>query len=121
MRPPAARSPAVIVLAAIAGAEALALVAATLLWQPAFRGMFADFGTATLPLVTRLVLGPAWPLGAAAVVVGLTAAAVRARGATRRAVVLLIAALVVGAAAGAAMLVGTYLPIFEVSRAIRVD
>ena len=57
MSPPPGRRPVDLVLLAFAGAEVLALVIATVAWQPTWRALMADFGSSPATF-TRVVLGP---------------------------------------------------------------
>jgi hypothetical protein len=45
----------------------------------AFRGMYADFGTKQLPLVTRIALSPAWRYGAPIAIAALLVLAIAKR------------------------------------------
>jgi len=90
------------------------------LWvAPAFEAMFRDFGAASVPALTRLVLSRWLPLGlAATTAVGPVLACIPAIPiAYRRGV--LVAALVFGCAAVGVCLVGLYAPIFALAGAIK--
>ena len=48
----------------VALADAVLLVALAALVAPALRAMYAEFEPTTLPMMTRIALGPAWQVGA---------------------------------------------------------
>jgi len=112
------RRPIVLVLSALAGLEVVALLGLMVAWQPQVRGMLRDFG-GTLPLFTRLVLTRAWALGAVLLVAALTGTALGTAARPRVPVAVLIAAVTLGLAAGAAIVVGSYMPIFQLAGAVR--
>jgi hypothetical protein len=87
--------------------------------QPGYRAMFRDFGSGTLPLITRIMLNPLTLIIAAVLPMGFVAEGVlrqRSEGAQlARCVVAMVGAagLVVG------FLVALYLPMFKLAGEIR--
>jgi hypothetical protein len=99
-------------------AVALLPLLAMLLRGAAFVAMYQDLGDVQLPLLTRIVLHPAWRIGVPCVVIAL-ALAVLVRRPSYRYAMLAVAALAVLAAV--ASCVGTYLPVYELAGNIRAD
>ena len=120
MSPPPGRRPVDLVLLAFAGAEVLALVIATVAWQPTWRALMADFGSSPATF-TRVVLGPAFALGGAAAVATLAVVGALSHRRPRLALALLIVALTVGVLVGAAIVLGSYAPVFQMGNAIRAE
>lgn len=83
-----------------------------------FGAMFADFGNhpESLPLPTRVAIGPWCPVGLGLVVLGLAFAGAQPERGRRAATV---AAIALGLAALAGLLWGVYLPIFELAGKIK--
>ena len=113
-------APADFVSLAITGAALAALVLAATVWIPSMAKMFDDFG-GTLPRLTRLVASRLWLPGCAVpLALGAAAAAlIPERPAKRTALLVTVAALAVLAVA--ATVVGVYLPLFQLSSAVRAD
>jgi len=119
VEPRARLGPPDFVLLAFSGAALLALVALGAVWLPSMSRMYADFGGA-LPPLTRLVLSRVYLVGCALAIVAASAggALVPAR---RPRLALLIVALTIAVLAVAAVVVGAYLPLFQLSAAVRAD
>ncbi|MBX3247544.1 MAG: hypothetical protein KF901_10240 [Myxococcales bacterium] len=93
------------------GALVAALVFMALLWAPAWREVFADFGGA-LPLFSRVVLSAAWLWSCVGAVLVMIGAGVRS---VPRRHLWLALALVVGSASLLATIAGIYMPIFDLA------
>ncbi len=103
----------------LTGVLAAALLAFPLVVAPAFRNMFADFGSGPLPLLTRWSLSGWFPGALGALVLSgpvlgcIPAVPLRYR---RR---VLVATFVVGCASVALCVTGVYLPVFELAGKIK--
>ncbi|MBI5482421.1 MAG: hypothetical protein HY906_26435 [Deltaproteobacteria bacterium] len=119
-RPRQPFGPADFVSLAITGAALAALVLLATVWLPSMAKMFDDFG-GTPPRLTRLVLASFWAPGCA-LFLGLGAAAaalIPSRRALRTA--LLVAVAVLAVLAAATVVLGVYLPVFQLAAAVRAE
>jgi hypothetical protein len=113
--------PVDLVLGLVVVSLATALVLLDRLVVPAFARMYADFGGATLPLVTRVVLSHVAPLGGAAGAVSLAVSGMfaRKRGGSGLAVGLLLAGITLGVGAAGFCMYALYAPMFELAGKIK--
>jgi hypothetical protein len=103
----------------LTGLLAAFLVAFPFVVAPSFAGMFRDFGAASLPVLTQLVLSRWFPVALGASTAGgpvLASFAAIPLAHRRR---LLVAAFVFGTAAVGVCMAGLYEPIFELAGKIR--
>ena len=107
------------VLLAFSGAGLVALVALGALWLPELAKMYSDFG-GSLPLLTRLTQSRTWLLGCTVIILASALGGALAPGRRAR-LALLVVALAVAVLAVAAIFVGAYLPVFEMSAAVRAQ
>jgi type II secretory pathway component PulF len=103
----------------LTGLVSATLVAFPHVVAPRYREMFADFGAAPLPALTRLVLSTWFPTAlGAATATGPILGCIPAIPLTFRRIAL-VAAFVLGLASFAVCLVGLYLPIFALADSIK--